>query len=147
MYQKILLALEHTETDAALLEHIPTLAGLTRSELLLLHVADGWAARNFDQLQLAASEEMRDDWEYLERTAEELRKQNFVVNIRLALGNPPRQILAVAREEGCDLIAMVSHGHKLLSDIIRGSTIDTVRHESPVPILAIPALKSGKAQD
>ncbi len=147
MYKKILLALEHTETDAALLKHLPTLTGLTRSELLLLHVADGWAARNFDQLQLAPSEEMRDDWEYLERTAEALRTQGFVVNIRLALGSPPCQILAVAREERCDLIAMVSHGHKLLSDIIHGSTINTVRHESPIPILAIPALKSDKPLD
>ena len=144
MYNKILLALDHTETDEALLEYIPPLARLAKSELLLLHVADGWAARNFDQLQLAASEEMRDDWEYLERTAVRLREFGLTVKTRLALGNPPSQIVAVAKEEACDLIAMVSHGHKLIGDLIHGSTIDAVRHQSPVPVLAIPGMKSGK---
>jgi len=140
MYRRILLALDHSGTDEVLLAHIPVLARLLGSELLLLHVADGWAARNFDQLQLAASEEMRDDWEYLKKNAARLREQSgLVVNTRLAVGNPPEQIVKTAADEGCDLIAMVSHGHKLIGDILYGSTIDSVRHNAPVPVLAIPA--------
>ena len=139
MYRKILLALDNTDSDQAFLEHIPALATMAGSELLLLHVADGWVARNFNQLQLAASQEMVDDWDYLERMAELLRAHGLQVKTTLALGNPPSQIIKTAANESCDLIAMVSHGHRLIGDILHGSTIDAVRHGARVAVLAIPA--------
>lgn len=139
MYRKILLALDNTDSDQAFLEHIPALATMAGSELLLLHVADGWVARNFNQLQLAASQEMVDDWDYLERMAELLRAHGLQVKTTLALGNPPSQIIKTAANEECDLIAMVSHGHRLIGDILHGSTIDAVRHGARVAVLAIPA--------
>ncbi len=142
MYQKILVALDHTPSDASLLPHVCQLAGLMQSELLLLHVADGWVARHFEQLQLAASEEMQDDWHYLEETAERLKKETGLkIEPRLALGNPPEQILKIAEEEKCDLIAMGSHGHKFLGDLWHGSTIDRVRHNTRIPILTVRAEK------
>src|SRR6478735_11680805 len=118
MYRKILVTLDTTPADLELLPHITALALLMKSELLLLHVADGWVARNFDQLNLAESEEMRADWKYLEDTAERLRSETQVaITTRLALGNPPAQILKVAEAEQVDLIAMASHGHRLVGDI------------------------------
>ncbi len=139
MYRKILVALDTTASDQALLLHIVQLAQLTRSELLLLHVADGWVARNFDQLNLVESEEMQEDWRYLEATATRLRSETgLVVSTRLALGNPPAQVVKVADAEGCDLIALASHGHRLVGDIIHGSTIDAVRHDTRLPIIVVP---------
>ncbi|HEY2573212.1 MAG TPA: universal stress protein [Verrucomicrobiaceae bacterium] len=140
MYRCILIALDHSPSDQALLSHAGRLAALVKSDLLLLHVADGWVARNFDQLQLAASEEMRDDWRYLEETAEKLRAQTGLkVDVRLALGNPPDQILVAAEKEHCDLIAMASHGHKFFGDLWHGSTIERVRHNTHIPILVVRA--------
>lgn len=140
MYRKILVALDTTASDALLLTHAAALAVAHRSELLLLHVADGWVARNFDQLNLAGSEEMREDWKYLEDTAVRLRAETgLAVSTRLGLGSPPNQILAAAATESVDLIAMASHGHRLLGDIIHGSTIDAVRHRATVPIIVVPA--------
>jgi manganese transport protein len=105
-------------------------------------VADGWVARNFEQLNLAESEEMREDWTYLEQTAARLRQESGLkIETRLALGNPPTQILQVAGQEHCDLIALASHGHRLVADIIHGSTIDEVRHKAHVPILVVPPRK------
>ena len=139
MYRKILIALDTTATDAALLTHVAALAGAHRSELLLLHVADGWVARNFDQLNLAGSEEMKEDWKYLEDTAARLRTETgLTVGTRLGLGSPTNQILAAAESENVDLIAMASHGHRLVGDIIHGSTIDAVRHRATVPIIVVP---------
>lgn len=139
MYRKILVALDTTASDLELLPHVVELAALMKSELLLLHVADGWVARNFDQLNLAESEEMRADWKYLEDTAARLRTESGLeVTTRLALGNPPVQILKVADAEQVDLIAMASHGHRLVGDIIHGSTIDAVRHKARVPIIVVP---------
>ena len=142
MYRKILVALDTTASDQELLPQITQLAALLKSELLLLHVADGWVARNFDQLNLAESEEMREDWRYLEETAARLRAETgLIIDTRLGLGNPPDQILKLADIENCDLIALASHGHWLVGDIIHGSTIETVRHKARVPILVVPPRK------
>ena len=142
MYRKILVALESTPTDQELIPVIIRLAALLKSELLLLHVADGWVARNFEQLNLAESEEMKEDLRYLEETAARLRKETgLTIATRLALGSPPDQILKIAGSEQCDLIALASHGHRLVGDIIHGSTIDAVRHRARVPIFVVPPKK------
>ncbi|MBX7210575.1 MAG: universal stress protein [Verrucomicrobiaceae bacterium] len=139
MYKKILVTLDTTSSDAEILAAVASLASLMKSELLLLHVADGWVARNFHQLNLAESEEMRADWKYLEDTAEKLRGETGLgVTTQLALGNPPDQILKVAQDEGVDLIAMASHGHGIVGDILRGSTIESVRHRARIPMLIVP---------
>lgn len=142
MYRKILVALDTTPADQELLPAIVQLASLLKSELLLVHVADGWVARNFDQLSLAESEEMKDDRLYLEETAARLRAEaGLEISVRLAMGSPPDEILKIADSENCDLIALASHGHRLVGDIIHGSTIEAVRHRAHIPILAVPPKK------
>ena len=142
MYRKILVALDTTPSDRELIPAITQLAALLKSELLLLHVADGWAARNFEQLNLAESEEMKKDMVYLEETAAHVRAESGLeVSVHLAMGSPPDQILKVAESKQCDLIALASHGHRLVGDIIHGSTIETVRHKARVPIIAFPPKK------
>src|SRR6266498_2530985 len=122
MYKKILVALENSPADKTLLPHVEQLARLLGSELLLVHVADGWAARTFDQLKLNESEEMVADRRYLETSAEQVRTHGVPVSVKLALGNPPAEIVKTAEAEQCDLIAMGTHGHRLIGDIIFGST-------------------------
>jgi len=139
MYKKILVALENGSADASLLPHISHLAGLLGSELLLIHVADGWAARNYEQLGLADSEEMIADRRYLDEQADALRGAGLLVDVCLARGNPPDEILKTAEQRQCDLIAMTTHGHRLLGDLIHGSTITAVRHKSRIPILLVRA--------
>lgn len=139
MYLKILVALENSHADETLLPHIAELAKCLGSELLLLHVADGWVARNFEKLNLAESQEMKDDRAFLEATAAKLRKQQLTVTTRLALGDPPTEILKTAQAQRCDLIAMTSHGHRLLGDILYGSTIHEVRHKTRIPVLLVRA--------
>jgi nucleotide-binding universal stress UspA family protein len=142
MYRKILVALENTRADESLLPHVTELAKHFRSQLLLVHVADGWAARNFDQLKLAESDEMRADRAYLETAATTLRATaGLEVTVHLALGDPPNEILKAAEREKCDLIAMTTHGHRLLGDLIFGSTIHEVRHKTTIPILLVRAVK------
>lgn len=137
MYQRILVALENSPSDQALLPHVEKLAAQLHSELVLIHVADGWAARHFDQLKLAESEEMKADRAYLDETAAKLRASGLPVNIHLALGDPPAEILKAAESEKCDLIAMTTHGHRLIGDLIHGSTIEQVRHKATVPLLIV----------
>jgi nucleotide-binding universal stress UspA family protein len=141
MYKKILITLENGPADETIIPHIAELAGRFGSEILLLHVADGWAARSYDQLKLAESEEIKEDRAYLERTADGLRANKLSVTTMLAMGNPPAEILKIATEEHCDLIAMTSHGHRFWGDLFHGSTITQVRHHTNIPLLVLRAKK------
>jgi len=141
MYRKILVALENSRADESLLPHVTELATRLGSSLLLVHVADGWAARNFSQLKLAESDEMKADRAYLDKVTGGLRAKGLSVTAHLALGDPPVEILKTADAEGCDLIAMTSHGHRLLGDLIYGSTIHQVRHKTSIPVLLVRAGK------
>ncbi len=137
MYKHILIPLENSPADETILTHIKPLARITSAELLLVHVADGWVARNFNQLQLAESEEMKQDRAYLERRRSELAAEGFTCAAVLALGEPSDEIIKLAREKNVDLIAMTTHGHRLVSDILYGATADKVRHAVDVPVLLL----------
>lgn len=137
MYKKILVALENSPADESLLPHIEQLASILHSELLLVHVAEGWAARHYDDFLLKESEEMVVDRDYLEQRAQVLRDKGLKVETYLAKGEPAEEILQTALREKCDLIAMTSHGHRFLADLFLGSTIEEVRHQSPIPLLVV----------
>ena len=137
MYHHILVPLENSPADETILTHIKPLARLTGAKLLLVHVANGWVARNFNQLQLAESEEMKQDRAYLEKRRATLAAEGFTCAAVLALGEPSDEIIKLAREKGVDLIAMTTHGHRLISDILYGATADKVRHAVDVPVLLL----------
>ena len=139
MFKKILVALDHSKADEALLSRVKQLARLSGSELLLLHVSTGWAAQWQNNLNLSDSPEMQEDREYLKKVQDELRSEGFQVTARHSTGKPSEEILKGAQEEGCDLIAMATHGHRLLEDLIYGATITRVRHESDIPIFLVRA--------
>jgi nucleotide-binding universal stress UspA family protein len=137
MYKHILIPLENSPADETILTHIKPLARMIDAQLLLVHVADGWVARNFNQLQLAESEEMKQDRAYLERRRSELAAEGFTCAAVLALGEPSDEIIKLTREKNVDLIAMTTHGHRLISDILHGATADKVRHAVDVPVLLL----------
>lgn len=141
MYQRILVPLDNSPADATILGHIRALARHCGAELVLIHVADGWVARNIQQLDLRESEEMKEDFAYLDRIGAELKADGFKTDAILAAGDPAREIAAAAEREQCDLIAMATHGHKLLADMVRGSVASELRHITMVPILMVRARK------
>ena len=139
MYKKILIPWENSKADRAILHHIKPLAKLTGASLLLMHVADGWVARNFEQLNLAESEEMKTDRAYLASVARTLQAEGFEVGHMLAMGEPSDEIVKFTRKHKVDLIAMSTHGHRFISDLLYGSTADKVRHLVDVPVLLVKA--------
>jgi nucleotide-binding universal stress UspA family protein len=142
MYNKILIPLENSAADQAILQHIRLLAKMTGASLLLMHVADGWVARNYEQLNLAESEEMKTDRAYLESVAKTLQAEGFEVSHVLAMGEPSDEIVKFTRKHKVDLIAMSTHGHRFISDLLYGSTADKVRHLVDVPVLLLKASHS-----
>jgi nucleotide-binding universal stress UspA family protein len=137
MYHRILVAVENSPADRTILEHVRQLARMTGAELLLVHVADGWAARHYDQLKLRESEEMRADRAYLTQLAESL--PDLRVTTELAMGDPANELIRLCEERKVDLIAMSTHGHRFLNDLVRGTTVSKVRHMVRVPVLLLRA--------
>ena len=139
MYKRILVPLENSSYDVIILDHIRQLAKLCKSSLVLVHVADGFAARNVKALSLRASDEIRNDRSYLDQCSAALSEEGFEVEALLAGGDPAREITAAAEREGCDLIAMAVHGHRGIQDVIFGTTANAVRHQTLIPVLMVRA--------
>jgi len=139
MYRRILVAVENSGADRTIINHVSELAKLTGAELLLVHVADGWAARHFDELKLRESEEMKADRSYLEQLRTELVSRGLTVETRLAMGDPATELIKVSQEAAIDLIAMSTHGHRFVKDVLLGATADRVRHLVKVPVLLLRA--------
>ena len=137
MYRHILVPLENSPYDEAILTHVRSLALLCQAKVTLMHVADGFAARNLQALKLRESEEMRADRAYLDRCVADLAGDALDVDSVLASGDPATEICEAAAREACDLIAMATHGHRFLNDVVRGSVASAVRHRSLVPVLLV----------
>jgi nucleotide-binding universal stress UspA family protein len=141
MYKMILVPVENRETDQTILKHIRPLARLANSKLMLVHVADGWVARNYENFKLQESEEMRQDRAYLANLERELQAEGFEVSSILAMGEPAEEIIKLARTKPVELIAMSTHGHRFISDLLYGSTADKVRHHVDIPVLLLKVRK------
>jgi nucleotide-binding universal stress UspA family protein len=147
MYTRILVALEHSPADVSIIDHVRGLARVCKSALVLIHVADGWVARNIEQLALRESQEMRDDRAYLDELVTQLAGEGFSAEAVLATGDPAAEIAAAAEREHCSLIAMSTHGHRFLADLWRGSVANEVRHRSLVPVLLVRANRPSAGND
>jgi nucleotide-binding universal stress UspA family protein len=137
MYDKILVTLDGTPTDRAIIEHIKELAKLAHSRLVLLHVADGWAARTYGSD--AVSREIAEDTAYLSKVRGEFQQAGIPADAELAYGEPATEIVKWVEQKGCDLVAMSTHGHRFLGDMFFGSTASRVQHSISAPVLLLRA--------
>jgi nucleotide-binding universal stress UspA family protein len=137
MYKTILLTLDGTPTDRAMIEHVKKLAGLAQSRVVLLHVADGWAARTYGPD--AVSREITEDTAYLKKVLSEFQAAGIPADSELAYGDPVNEIVRWVKQKGCDLVAMSTHGHRFIADIFLGTTASRVQHSISVPVLLLRA--------
>lgn len=137
MYNTILVTLDGTPTDRAIIKHIQDVAKFARSRVVLLHVADGWAARTYGAD--AVSPEIAEDKAYLEKVKAEFQSMDIPVDAELAYGDPAREIVRWVERKGCDLVAMSTHGHRFLGDLFFGTTAIRVQHRLSVPVLLLRA--------
>ena len=137
IYGTILVTLDGTPTDRAIIEHIKQLAKLAHSRLVLLHVADGWAARTYGPD--AVSPEIAEDTAYLETVRAEFQSAGIPAQAELAYGDPSKEIIKWVQQKGCDLVAMSTHGHRFLADVFLGTTASRVQHSVSAPVLLLRA--------
>jgi nucleotide-binding universal stress UspA family protein len=137
VYRKILVPLDATPTDRAIVDHIRPMAKLMGSQIVLLHVATGWAAQWFGSN--AVSPEVDEDKAYLEAIKAEFIADGIRAESELCYGDPAQQIIEWVEKNGCDLVAMSTHGHRALADVFLGTTAIKVQHGVKVPVLLLRA--------
>jgi nucleotide-binding universal stress UspA family protein len=143
LYKKILVPLEGTGHDASILRHVTKLAKMHGSELILIHIADGWSARFYGEE--SDSKEVREDREYMGQCAEKMKKEGIPTTWRLGYGKPGPELVRAVEETGCDLVAMTTHGHRWMEDVLFGSASSEVRHGVDIPVLLLRTEKKGRA--
>ena len=137
LYGTILVTLDSRPTDRAIIDHVKRLAKMAHSRVVLLHVADGWAARQYGPD--AVSPEITEDTEYLQKVRAEFEQMEIPVETELAYGEPAKEIVRWVQQKGCDLVAMSTHGHRFLADLFLGTTANRVQHSVSVPVLLLRA--------
>jgi nucleotide-binding universal stress UspA family protein len=135
VYNTILVTLDTTPTDRAIIDHVKQLAARMKSRVVLLHVATGVPAQ-FHGAN-AGGEEIEEDQAYLDRVRDEFESAGIPARSELAFGDPAREIVKWVKENECDMVAMSTHGHKMVADMILGTTANRVRHKVSVPVLLL----------
>ena len=137
MYKTILVTVDGTPTDRAIIDHVKQLAKLSQGRVVLLHVADGWAARTYGRD--AVSSEIAEDTDYLKQVRSEFEASGIAADAELAYGDPSKEIIRWVKQKGCDLVAMSTHGHRFFADLFLGTTATRVQHNVSVPVLLLRA--------
>jgi nucleotide-binding universal stress UspA family protein len=137
LYKTILITVDGTPTDRAIIDHVKQLAKLSQGRVVLLHVADGWAARTYGRD--AVSPEIAEDTNYLKQVRSEFEASGISADAELAYGDPAKEIIRWVKQKGCDLVAMSTHGHRFFADLFLGTTASRVQHNVSVPVLLLRA--------
>ena len=137
LYKTILVTLEGTATDRAIIDHIKLLAPAMQSRVVLLHVASGVPAK-YHRTD-AAGKEVEESKVFLSRVRDEFTAAGIPAEAQLAYGEPVKEIVNWVQKNGCDLVAMSTHGHQLIADLVLGTTAIRVQHSLSVPVLLLRA--------
>ena len=137
LYKTILVTLEGTPTDRAIIDHIKVLAPAMHSRVILLHVATGVPAQ-YHRTD-AAGTEVEESKVFLGRVRDEFTAEGIPAEAQLAYGEPAVEIIKWVQKNGCDLVAMSTHGHQLIADLVLGTTANRVQHSLSVPVLLLRA--------
>jgi nucleotide-binding universal stress UspA family protein len=135
MYKTILMPLDGTATDRGIIEHIKQLAAILHSHVVVFHVATSVAAQWHGPD--AGDEAVEASQAYLDKIKGEFEAAGISVEAELAYGDPVREIVKRSRQEGCQLVAMGTHGHRGVADLFLGSTASPVQHSVNVPVLLL----------
>jgi len=130
VYKKILVAMDCSPVDDAIIEHVAALAIQNNAEVCLLHVVH---SHTLDQ-----DRALRERAEAcLQSRCETLKARNIMARILIRSGEPDKEILQEIEGKDYDLVAMATHGHRFIGDILFGSVSRTIKHKISIPLLLI----------
>jgi nucleotide-binding universal stress UspA family protein len=150
MYKKILVPLDGSKLAECALPYVEELAtGCGTEEVILVSITERVPGyRAFDDatqplgqrfIPEAAGKKERPAQRYLDRVAKAMKAKGIKVDTEVLLGDPAEEIVSYAKDPGCDIIIMSSHGRSGPSRWAHGSVADKVFRASCVPILMVRA--------
>jgi len=137
MYKHVLVTLDCSPTDRTIIEHVKALAAAMHSHIVLLHVASSVPARFYGSD--AAGAQIESQRNYLENTKAEFSAMGISAEAELAYGEPVKEIIKWVEDHECDLVAMATHGHQFVADLVLGTTAIRVQHGVTIPVLLLRA--------
>jgi manganese transport protein len=130
-YQRIAVTIDFSSVDALTIQSALA-QGTKTGQFLLIHIVETAGAMvygsDISDLESQKDEAALDDY------ARQIREQGYVVTTKIGYGNPKDVIPKMVKEFNADLLVMGAHGHKLIKDIIFGTTVDAVRHKVKIPV-------------
>lgn len=130
VYKKILVAMDCSSVDNAIIDHVSALAIQNQAQVFLLHVVH---SHTLDQDRVL-NEIARTS---LEKHREKLAAQGVAAEIVILSGEPDEEILREIEGKTYDLVAMATHGHSFIGDILFGSVSRTLKHKVTIPLLLL----------
>jgi nucleotide-binding universal stress UspA family protein len=132
VYKKILVTMDCSAVDDLIIEQVTALALQNRAEVSLLHVVH---SHTLDQDRV-----LRENAEIILTSRRDmLRSQGIEVRVVIRSGEPDDEILKEIEENDYSLVAMATHGHSFIGDILFGSVSRTLKHKIRIPLLLVGA--------
>ena len=134
IYKKVAICLDFSSIDSLAIRSAVSQGGKEAS-YLLIHVVETAGAMVYGSE--IADRESKEDKDALEQYLAQLIELGFQAEIKVGYGNPRRRIPEMVKAFDSDLLVMGAHGHKLIKDLIFGTTLDVVRHRVKIPVLIV----------
>jgi manganese transport protein len=142
-YRRIGVAVEFAGADNVVLSQAAALARAQDAELILVHVVEGPSADVYGPA--ADDQESRIDRTHMAVLLEHLQQNGLAAQGILGYGNPPEELVRIAREKQLDLLVLGTHGHRFFADLALGQTVSPVLHRLTIPVLVVPTRTSSTA--
>jgi nucleotide-binding universal stress UspA family protein len=130
VYKKILVAMDCSPVDDTIVEHVSALAIQNNAQVYLLHVVHSHTLDQDSTLRQQAEI-------FLKPRCEALQARGVETHVLIRSGEPDAEILKEIEGKDYDLVAMATHGHTFLGDLLFGSVSRTLKHKISTPLLLI----------
>jgi manganese transport protein len=143
-YRRIGVAVEFAGADGVVLSQAAALARANGAPLVLVHVVEGPGAAYYGAA--TDDQESRTDRARMAELVEHLRREGLTAEGVLGYGDPPEELVRLAKAQGMDLLVLGTHGHRFLADLALGQTVSPVLHQLAIPVLVVPSGTRGEVQ-
>jgi manganese transport protein len=133
-YKKIGITVDFSKNDRNTFRHALIQGGIN-ADYYLIHIVETAAARFHGEKVL--DHETQRDTDNLEKYQHNLKEMGYRSHIEIGYGLAAKSISELVKARNMDLLVMGAHGHKGISDLIFGTTVDAVRHKVNIPIMIV----------
>jgi manganese transport protein len=133
-YKKIGITVDFSKNDRNTFRHA-LIQGGKSADYYLIHIVETAAAKFHGEKVL--DHETQSDTDNLEKYQQNLKDLGYQAHIEIGYGTAAKAISELVKAKNLDLLVMGAHGHKGISDLIFGTTVDTVRHNVNIPIMIV----------